>query len=169
MTPLVKRIAALLYPDERWLSWVLDRLTQLWGRPERLLMSVPFTSTDYYRRIAPRLNRAFFSFPDLLSPQDLPLWKQTAIDWERQSGPSRRVNIDPGYVDGARLVLASTKDHGHRIYMGGGIFAEVTLWYCRGRWRAFDYTFPDFRSGLYDDFLDEVRRDWLFQTKEAHR
>lgn len=53
--------------------------------------------------------------------------------------------------------------------MGGGVFAEVTLWYCKGQWRAFDYTFPDFRSGLYDDFLDEVRRDWLLQTKEAHR
>ncbi len=169
MTCRVKRITALLYPDREWLQWSLDRISALWGRPERLLEDLSFTATDYYRDIAPTLYRAFYSFPALQRAEDLPLWKKTAISLEKASGSQRRINIDPGYVDGARLVLASTKDHGHRIYLGGGIFAEVTLCFRKGHWRPLEYTYPDFRSGLYDDFLDEVRRDWLLQSKEDRR
>ena len=83
----------------------------------------------------------------------------------RKSG--RRVNIDPGYLDGARLVLASTKDNAHRIYLGEGIFAEVTLCRRKNTWVGFPYTFPDFRSGVYDAFLDDVRIDWLHDMRNA--
>jgi hypothetical protein len=74
---------------------------------------------------------------------------------------SRCVNIDPGYLDGARLVLASTKDHAHRIDLRDGIFAEITLRYRSKAWVAYDHTFPDFASGQYDEFLSVVRKDWL--------
>ena len=43
----------------------------------------------------------------------------------------RPLNLDPGYITLAKLVLASTKDHAHRIYLGQGIFAEVTLLFQR--------------------------------------
>jgi hypothetical protein len=92
------------------------------------------------------------------------MWKRTAIALEAESSAGfpagRRVNVDPGYLDGARIVLASTKDNAHRIYLRDGIFAEVTM--CRGKsgWKSFSYTFPDFASGMYDAFLDEVRMDW---------
>jgi len=75
------------------------------------------------------------------------------------------VNIDPGYIDGARLILASTKDHAHRIYLRDGIFAEVTMRYRFKRWTSFDYTFPDFASGVYDEFLSRVRKSWLSLSK----
>ena len=54
-------------------------------------------------------------------------WKRAACALEARSRTPRAVNVDPGYVDGARLVLASTKDHAHRIWLRDGIYAEVTL------------------------------------------
>ena len=165
----VKRIVALLCPDRQWLEWVLGRLVPLWGSPERLLEEIPFSHTDYYRDIAPVLYRSLYSFPRLPEAEGLVLWKKRAIALERESGPRRRVNIDPGYIDGARLVLASTKDHGHRIYLGGHVFAEVTLCFRRGQWCPFEHTYPDFRSAIYNPFLDEVRRDWCRQVKEVRQ
>lgn len=73
---------------------------------------------------------------------------------------SRTVNIDPGYLDGARLVLASTKDNAHRIYLDDDMYAEVTLCHRKSGWERFSYTFPDFKNGQYDPFLDMVRKDW---------
>ncbi len=77
----------------------------------------------------------------------------------------RAVNIDPGYIDGARLILASTKDHAHRIWLRDGIYAEVTMRYRFKKWASFDYTFPDFRSGVYDNFLTQVRKIWLREIR----
>ena len=76
------------------------------------------------------------------------------------------MNSDPGYVNGARLVLASTKDHAHRIYISDGIFAEVTMRYRFKRWVPFDYTFPDFASGRYDAFLLKARDIWSKEMSE---
>jgi hypothetical protein len=67
------------------------------------------------------------------------------------------VNADPGYLTGAKLVLASTKDFAHRIYLRRGIFAEITLSFRAGAWQAHPWTFPDYRSGLYHAFLRQAR------------
>ena len=103
-----------------------------------------------------------------MNPEGLADWKHEAISIEGQSRqPVRAVNIDPGYVDGARLVLASTKDHAHRIYLRDGIFGEVTMRYRFKKWQSFDYTFPDFASGVYDEFLSGVRKLWLQEVNNA--
>jgi hypothetical protein len=73
------------------------------------------------------------------------------------SQETRPVNIDPGYITAAKLVLASTKDHAHRIYLGQGIFAEITLMYRHGRWEAHEWTFPDYRRGDYHAFFTQAR------------
>jgi hypothetical protein len=163
--PQVKRIAGVLYPDgdssDRWFAWVVEKLQTLWGAPGIISPFVPFTTTDYYRDIAPRLLRRFIGFEGLVPAGGLPEWKRASIEIEKESRTPRIVNIDPGYVDGARLVLASTKDHAHRIYLRDGIYAEVTMRFRFGKWVSFDYTFPDFASGVYDGFLSEARVAWL--------
>ncbi|MDR3230023.1 MAG: DUF4416 family protein [Synergistaceae bacterium] len=159
--PCVKLIAGILHPDDEWFDWTVEKLKALWGEPEITGASVPFTTTNYYRDIAPRLFRRFVCFPGLFEAGGLAGWKRASGVIEAQSRTPRAVNIDPGYVDGARLVLASTKDHAHRIYLRDGIYAEVTLRYRFGKWTAFDYTFPDFGSGVYDEFLTDARRAWL--------
>ncbi|MBQ9564117.1 MAG: DUF4416 family protein [Synergistaceae bacterium] len=170
--PLVKRIAGILYPDDERLDWVLDGLTRLWGEPDLVSEPVPFDKTSYYQDIAPDLTRRFACFPGLADAGGLADWKHQSHELEEESArlagrPLRTVNIDPGYVDGARLVLASTKDHAHRVWLRDGIYAEVTLRYRFGKWESFDYTFPDFRSGVYDIFLSSARKLWLRERGSA--
>ena len=169
-SPRVKRIAGILYPIERedLLQWSIDELAKLWGRPEIFSKSVPFDKTNYYDEIDPNLTRIFLCFPGLAYAGELVDWKHAAIEIEARSRqPIRAVNIDPGYIDGARLILASTKDHAHRIYLRDGIYGEVTLRYRFKQWQSFDYTFPDFQSRAYDQFLSQVRRLWLQEIKEC--
>ena len=145
------------------LEWARVRLRGAFGDIERESPQYSFDYTDYYRDISPRLARRFFSFVGLRHPFGLVVWKKLAISMESESAegaPARRVNIDPGYIDGARLILASTKDNAHRVYMWDDIYAEVTLCRRKSGWESFSYTFPDFASGVYDEFLESVRVDW---------
>ena len=68
----------------------------------------------------------------------------------------RPLNLDPGYITLAKLVLASTKDHAHRIYLGDGIYAEVTLAYRDRRWQPLEWTYPDYRRDDYQQFFTDV-------------
>ena len=170
MIPRVKRITGILFPSDNknLLDWSINELTKIWGKPELQSNIVKFDKTDYYHEINPDLSRIFFCFPGLVEAGGLVDWKHEAINIEAMSRqPIRAVNIDPGYVDGARLVLASTKDHAHRIYLRDEIFGEVTMRYRFKKWQSFDYTFPDFASGVYDEFFIQVRRLWLLEMKES--
>lgn len=160
--PLVKKILAILIPrgDKKNFKKINDLLKSEWGPPERVSQIYPFVWTNYYQSISPELDRVFFSYPGLYPLSILPEWKIATSYIENMSGTNRTVNLDPGTLDGARLVLASKKGQAHRIYLDKGIFAEVTLCKRKGRWKSFFYTFPDFKSGVYDDWLNLVRSDW---------
>ncbi|MDR0649156.1 MAG: DUF4416 family protein [Synergistaceae bacterium] len=159
-------VCGLLYPkgEPEWRARARDGLVGAFGAVERESASFAFCYTDYYSDISPELLRCFFSFAGLCHPR-LVRWKRAAIALESESragrpGRARRINVDPGYLDGARLVLASTKDNAQRVYMADGIFAEVTLCRRKSGWESFSYTFPDFASGIYDAFLETIRQDW---------
>lgn len=160
--PLVKKIVAILAPrgNQRFLGEVMEMLRAEWGAPERESEPFPFNWTHYYDDIAPELDRYFISYPGLYPMSKLPEWKLRAVSLEASTGASRCVNLDPGTLDGARLLLASTKGQAHRMYMRDGIFVEVTLCRRKGKWESFFYTFPDFSSSVYYRWLDLVRSDW---------
>lgn len=82
---------------------------------------------------------------------------EAALADEAPHGPPRPVNLDPGYVSESKLVLASMKDFSHRIYLGSGVYGEVTLMYRKGKWESLAWTFPDYASGRYDEFLTAAR------------
>lgn len=166
--PPVKRIVALLVPrgEREILTLALELLRREWGEPQRQSGLFPFEWTNYYQDIAPQLDRCFFSYHGLYPMSELPNWKIRAAELERATGDSRRVNIDPGTLDGARLLLASTKGQAQRIYLRDGIFAEVTLCRRKGRWESFFYTYPDFKSTDYYGWLDLVRSDWKREYRE---
>lgn len=170
--PGVKLITGILYPDGERLKLVIDEISRLWGEPEFISGSFPFDKTDYYRDIAPRLFRCFACMPGLIRADALADVKNEARGIEsriiKEDTSLRAVNIDPGYIDGARLVLASTKDHAHRVYLRDGIYAEVTMRFRFGSWVSFDYTFPDFASGIYNDFLTRARNSWKALRPAQH-
>jgi len=124
----------------------------------------PFSATHYYdAEMGSPLVRQFVGLDGLFDPESLPSVKRVANELEslvasEDLGVRRPVNLDPGYLDEAKVVLASTKDFMHRILLARGIYAEVTLHYEHGEWRAFPWTFPDFRTGLYFPFFCSLRR-----------
>jgi len=77
----------------------------------------------------------------------------------------RPVNLDPGYIGASKLVLATTKNYSHRMYIGEQMFAEVTLIFAKGGWSPLPYTYPDYRQQKYFDFFNEVRKKLLEQLK----
>ncbi|HEY2148030.1 MAG TPA: DUF4416 family protein, partial [Pirellulales bacterium] len=77
------------------------------------------------------------------------------------------LNLDPGYLTLAKLVLASTKDHAHLLYLGHGIYAEVTLYFKDGRWQHRDWTFPDYRRPDYQEFFTAARQLIRSRGREA--
>ncbi len=118
---------------------------------------LPFGFTDYYEKeMGPEIVRRFFSFERLIDPGELPTIKRWTNDLE--GPPPRRVNLDPGYVTLGKLVLASTKDFAHRIYLADGIYAEVTLTWTKGTFVPGGWTYPDYRTPEYIAFFTQVRQ-----------
>ena len=80
----------------------------------------------------------------------------------------RQINIDPGYLDMAKLVLASTKDYKHRIYLDRGIYAEITLFYRDKTFQPWEWTYPDYRTSDYIRIFNQIRQVYAQQTKKIH-
>ena len=85
----------------------------------------------------------------------------TTTEWPE----SRPLNLDPGYVTDAKLVLASTKNHAHRIYLDSGIYAEVTLYYQGRQWKHWNWTYPDYRRSDYYEFFTSCREYYLDHSR----
>jgi len=122
-----------------------------------------FNYTDYYEReMGPGLKRKFISFANKIDPGDLAAIKVRANALEQEFAHRypfvpRPINLDPGYVCGSKLVLASAKDRAQRIYLGQGVYAEITLLFRKHRFVPVETTYPDYRSDEYIDFFTKVR------------
>ncbi len=142
-----------------------EALAARFGAVRRRSADIPFTFTDYYEpQMGRDLLRRFYSFDGPFDPSRLPETKLWTNELEVQlAGPAypvaRPVNLDPGCVDAARLVLATTKDNAHRIYLGQGIYAEITLNFLHGHFQPLPWTYPDYRTAPYLEFLTQVRGD----------
>jgi hypothetical protein len=126
-----------------------------------------FSETAYYTAtMGADLKKQFLAFDRLIDPASLASIKRQTNAWEAeyaalQHHPEPRpLNLDPGYITPAKLVLASTKDHAHRIYLADGIYAEITLSYRRRNWQPMEWTYPDYRRADYQQFFTQCR-DWL--------
>jgi len=160
----VKLICGMVSSDTRWFAEAVERLGDRFGEADLVSDVVDFDFTHYYdAEMGSPLYRQFASFADEVAPDVLVDAKlaTNAIEGDfaaRSAGrPVRPINLDPGYVEPSKLVLASMKNFSHRIYLGRGVYAEVTLLYQKGRWTPLPWTFPDYASPRYHDFLDQVR------------
>ncbi len=164
----VKLIASLLTGDVDMLPKVRAALARAFGPTDLESEILPFDHTDYYAaEFGSALQRQFVTFERLIAPEDLPAVKRQTNEMERalaQEG-RRRVNIDPGYVSLSKLVLATTKDHAHRLYLGQGIYGEVTLAYQQGRFRPWPWTYSDYASDSYCALFLEIRKRYKAQIR----
>jgi hypothetical protein len=150
------------------LSWARERSGKGFGPVAPASPAFDFTETDYYTdTMGPNLKKQFFAFDQPIDPGRLAAIKRQTNQWEEEYAAlgrhvePRPLNLDPGYITPAKLVLASTKDHAHRIYLDEGIYAEVTLSYRGGHWQAHEWTYPDYRRVDYQEFFTQCRRLFL--------
>jgi len=168
----VKLIIGILAANETALAAAVKAISKSFGVIDLTSDVWPFTQTDYYKdELGPNALRQFVTIENLIDPGKLAQIKHDTNSLEQQLADSlklslpRPVNLDPGFIEPSKLILASTKNFSHRIYIGNKMFAEVTLMYEKGSWRHFEFTFPDYRQSCYQDFLTKVRTRLMEQLK----
>lgn len=166
----VKLIMAVLYSDENRLAIARERLIQQFGPIDFTSAPFSFEVTDYYvPEMGSPIMRMFYAFEKLVSPGELARIKlaANAIEDELATSGKRRVNLDPGYLDPDKFVLASAKYNGQKIYLTDGIWADLTLHYEKGHFSAYAWSFPDFRSGEYEKAFLRMREIYKGQLKRG--
>ncbi len=166
---------------------VLPVVSVLTGSPESLrdvepdlcrrfgdiaLRSEPFAfdMSDYYGpEMGGGLARVWLCFEILRDASELPDWKNFCyvLENSRSRGAGRTVNLDPGYLDHGKLVLASFKQAPDKIYMGAGVWAHTCLRYRFGDFCGPDHSFPDFIDGRFNMFFKQAKSLYRRLLKEA--
>ena len=164
----VKLIAGLLAASDEQLVHAEASLQERFGRVDARSSATDWTVSTYYRdEMGDAIRRQFISFEHLIAADQLAAVKLATNElegrWRTSSG--RLVNIDPGYIAVTKLVLASTKDAAHRIYLGQGIHAEVTLLYSNGTFQPHAQTYPDYAAPEAVAFFNGVRGTYLEQLR----
>ena len=141
-------------------SGLLSALEEAFGPADLVSETLDFRWTSYYdREMGDGIKRRFYSFEQLVDPSELSRIKTLSNEIEEKWAVSgnRKVNLDPGLLDLNRLILATTKNVGHRIPLENGIYGEVTLIFMKKEFHPLPWTYPDYRSPEYMKILKEIR------------
>lgn len=164
-----KLICAVLYTDEQTAETAIQKLRDAFGETD--LESEPYSFSEispyYDQEMGGTVFRKILSFSECRDPAELARIKTltNAIEHENDRNGNRYVNLDPGFISPGRLSLATTKNAGHRIPLSDGIYAELTLFYARGAWNPFPWTYMDFKLSQVHAFLTQVRKIYIQQRK----
>ncbi len=153
-------ISGLIYRNGIELQKIFEDLKKAFGSILKLSEVRPFSWSNYYEKeMGADLLRCFLAFKALVEQDTLSLIKHKAMDIEDKwsVNGNRQVNIDPGILTLERLVLATTKNYTHRIYLGQGIYGDLTLIFQRGKYRALEWTYPDYKSEFALGFFLDSR------------
>ena len=166
-----KYFVALLSSDAELLTTVENDLSAVLSQVDLRSEVLPWTVSDFYaKEMGTALLRRFLSFSSLQSPESLAAIK---VQTQRVEGEyrvaalgGRRVNLDPGYLDAYKVVLASTKNAGQRVYLRDGIYAEATLLYHDAAFHGLEYTYRDYLWPEALAFFTELRALYLSQLRQ---
>ncbi len=168
----VKIFIGILAADSKSLELAIEEIGRQFGKIDLRSDAWPFTQTDYYNEQAgAQILRQFVSLENLIDPGELADIKHKTNQLEQDLAKNlsidlpRPVNLDPGIIEPSKLILATTKNYSHRIYIGKLMFAEVTLIYDKGNWQPLPYTYPDYKLAEYHKFFSKVRTKLLEQLK----
>ncbi|MGD9022278.1 MAG: DUF4416 family protein [Deltaproteobacteria bacterium] len=165
-----KLVISHFMQDKQLLGEVVKGLSKSFGPVDIVSSWLPFDQTDYYAAEMGRpLFRRLTSFGDLIKQDALSDIKCFTNELESRFSDkgNRLVNIDPGYIMAERFVLATGKNYTHRIYLKAGIYADLTLIYYKGRFRALSWTYPDYAGERIIRFLQSIRDKYMFQLGHA--
>ncbi len=167
--PPVKLIAGFIFAKEEQYLRAKKIMARFFSAPDFETEVLSFEHTGYYAgEFGTGLKRVFLSFRRLIPAERLAEIKiiTNRIESRLSVNGRRTVNIDPGYIDLAKLVLATTKDYSHRIYLGSGISAEVTLFYSKGDFQSWPWTYPDYCTPEYRRAFCRIREIYSAQIKK---
>ncbi|MDZ7372650.1 MAG: DUF4416 family protein [candidate division KSB1 bacterium] len=166
----VKLFIGVLFSDAVKLEEARSCCEEAFGPIDWTSPDFPFDVTTYYcAEMGEPITRRFWSFARLVQPDELPGIKLTTnrIEAELAVEGKRKVNLDPGYLDYDKVVLASAKYNGQKIYLRDGIYADLTLHYEKGHFYPYPWSFPDFKSGRYERTFLRIRE--LYKVGMARR
>jgi hypothetical protein len=167
--PPVKYFIAVLFREPASLDMARDSFTGMWGAIDFEGKDHLFDVTDYYEQeMGAPLYRRILAFEKLFEPTlivDMKLaCNEIEICLAAEAG-RRTVNCDAGYLDHNKVLLASAKEAGQKIYLDKGIYADLAGRYKAGKYQPFEWSFPDFKDGRYDEELCAIRALYLKQVK----
>lgn len=161
-----KLIFGIIFNPEVSVDDIRKSIENIFGDIDHVSDKIAFDYTDYYEQeMGPDLCRIFFSIEKLIDPSSIASIKNKSglIEDKYMEEGKRKINLDPGYIVPSKLVLASTKDFSHRIYMGEGIFTEITLLWRKKQFTELEWTFPDYRTSEYKKILMNIRSIYMDQ------
>jgi hypothetical protein len=158
----VRLVIGVLATDEATALLPLPTLVERFGPVDLEMQPVPFAHTNYYKdELGEHPVKAFWAFENLMDRSELPQIKLWTNHIEAEY--NRKVNLDPGYMTLGQFFLATTKNQRHRVYVGSGIFMEVTLYFEGGKFHPFEWTYPDYQSPAYLAWLNKARERLAYQ------
>lgn len=170
----VIRFVAVIASDEAVRVWAYRCIEERWGAIADKSPPMPFHAGGYYSgQMGEGLVKTLVAIQEPIDPVGLADWKTQTNLWEREAAATlnkstaRPLNLDPGYITQAKLVLATVKDRDHRIYLKDGIFGEITLTYVGKQWVHHRWTYPDYRTEAVFAFAMNCRdrlRNHLIET-----
>lgn len=166
-----KLVIGAFMKDKGLFIEVADRLEKKFGAIDLVCPWMPFDFTDYYsKEMGYPLFRRVIAFIKLVDQDSLPEIKAFTNSLESRflKKSNRRINIDPGYLVHERFVLATGKNFTHRIYIGGGTYADLTLVFSKGMFQDLAWTYPDYKSDQMKKFLTLVRKKYVTDIKRLN-
>ncbi len=161
-----KLIVGVIYHDEDILRQALEILCERFGEIEDVSEAYSFSkefSVYYDGELGGEGIRRIYSFKDTVDPAlqaDIKIFTN-----EIEKSFQRRINLDPGFINAGRLLLATTKQIGFRIPLKDGIYTELTLYWARGQWQKLPWTYRDYQSERVQKFITKVRNKYLSERR----
>jgi len=163
----VRLIVGILAANEGFATEARRELTERFGAVDLEMQPIPFAHTNYYvGELGENPLRSFLSFESRIERESIAAIKLETNEMEKIW--NRAINLDPGYMTLGQFFLVTTKDQRHRIYLGQGIFAEVTLYFENGHFHPFDWTYPDYKSKAYIKFFEKARERFAYHIATGH-
>ena len=153
-------VVSILTREQSLIGEVTNNIEDLLGKTGLKSEFFTFDHTDYYEKeMGNNLNRLWLCFNNLSIPEKLVEIKLKVFEIEKKFSDSngRIVNLDPGYLDLHRLVLASFKEAGDKIYLSEGIWAHIVLRYFKKEFYAPEHSFSDFKENIFNPFFKKAR------------
>ena len=172
-----KLIISMFTSDKNLFGLYKEELIKRFGEVDIESNIQPFDFTDYYEKeFGKKLIQKLFSFSTLVRQDELAEIKIITNKLENKNidknitknltHHKRRINLDPGYITLNKYILASTKNGPSRIYLNQGIYAEITLRFINKSFVPCEYTYPNYKTDEYINFLNSVRQKYKLQLRK---